>query len=277
MKWPHDGSSPSAARRSDEDDAAAALLIAQLEVRRHEDALAAARRAVVDAEGACALAAAGTPSTGPRTAPSPSNDADAEATVFIIRPPASSTQGRRQTWVYTAHPGVDDAERLGNFCGLLGSALRPLLVLRREPPDPMPVAHVATLATYAASHETPLNRLMSGLAIGQVRADVGAGSAAGSGQVRVGAAWAQRGVLAAQVAADVISTAARTCMSFATQQLVGTLSLDSDLPSTCKRVSVRSIEADALWAEHRIERRIDPKRVVVSKYRLCFPDFFHHL
>jgi len=36
-------------------------------------------------------------------------------------------------------------------------------------------------------------------------------------------------------------------------------------------------EHDALWAEHRIERRIDPKRVVVSKYRLCFPDFFHHL
>ncbi|KAJ1444248.1 hypothetical protein M885DRAFT_553439, partial [Pelagophyceae sp. CCMP2097] len=128
---------------------------------------------------------------------------------------------------------------------LLGNRLRPLLVLRREPPDPMPVAHVAALATYAASHETPLNRLMSGLAIGQVRADVGAGSAAGSGQVRVGAAWAQRGVLAAQVAADVISTAARTCMSFATQQLVGTLSLDSDLPSTCKRVSVRIIEADA--------------------------------
>mmetsp|Transcript_7170 Transcript_7170/g.25159 ORF Transcript_7170/g.25159 Transcript_7170/m.25159 type:complete len:194 (-) Transcript_7170:175-756(-) len=35
-------------------------------------------------------------------------------------------------------------------------------------------------------------------------------------------------------------------------------------------------EHDALWAEHRIERRIDPNRVVVSKYRLCFPDFFHH-
>jgi hypothetical protein len=64
MKRPRDGSSPSEARTSEGDDATAALLIAQLEVRRHEDTLAAASRAV-DAEAACTLAAAGMPSTAP--------------------------------------------------------------------------------------------------------------------------------------------------------------------------------------------------------------------